>query len=48
MENAQAFMSVLITSSFDDSPIKNECASMETPFSHYKSMGIYFLMLKAS
>ena len=29
----------MITSNFDDNSIKNECASMETPFSHYKSMG---------
>ena len=34
----QAFMPVLITSNFDDDSIKNERASMETPFSH-KSMG---------
>ena len=27
------------TSNFDDDSIKNEQASMETPFSHYKSMG---------
>ena len=33
-----AFMPVLVTSNFDDS-IKNEQASMETPFSHYKPMG---------
>ena len=32
-------MSVLVTSNFDDDSIKNERASMETPFSHYKSMG---------
>ena len=31
-------MPVLVTSNFDDDPIKNEQASMETPFSHYKSM----------
>ena len=35
----QAFMPVLVTSNFDDDSIKNERASMETPFSHYKSMG---------
>ena len=35
----QAFMPVLVTSNFDDDLIKNERASMETPFSHYKSMG---------
>ena len=33
------FMPVLVTSNFDDDLIKNERASMETPFSHYKSMG---------
>ena len=32
-------MPVLVTSNFDDNPIKNEWASMELPFSHYKSMG---------
>ena len=35
----QVFMPVLVTSNFDDDSIKNERASMETPFSHYKSMG---------
>ena len=35
----QAFMLVLVTSNFDDESIKNKWASMETPFSHYKSMG---------
>ena len=29
---------VLVTSNFDDDSIKNEWASMETLFSHYKSM----------
>ena len=33
------FMPVLVTSNFDDDSIKNEQASMKTPFSHYKSMG---------
>ena len=32
-------MPVLVTSNFDDDSIKYEQASMETPFSHYKSMG---------
>ena len=32
-------MPVLVTSNFDDDLIKNEQASMETPFSHCKSMG---------
>ena len=31
-------MPVLVTSNFDDDSIKNERASMESPFSHYKSM----------
>ena len=35
----QAFKPVLVTSNFDDDSIKNERASMETPFFHYKSMG---------
>ena len=35
------FMPVLVTSNFDDDSIKNERASMETAFSHYKSMGIF-------
>ena len=35
----QAFMPVLVTSNFVYDSIKNEQASMETPFSHYKSMG---------
>ena len=35
----RAFMPVLVTSTFDDDSIKNERASMETAFSHYKSMG---------
>ena len=32
-------MPVLVTSNFEDDSIKNERASMETAFSHYKSMG---------
>ena len=32
-------MPVLLTSNFDDDSIKNERASMETPFSNYNSMG---------
>ena len=32
-------MPVLVTSNFDDALIKNERASMETAFFHYKSMG---------
>ena len=35
----QALMPVLVTSNFDDDSIKNDRASMETPFSHYKSIG---------
>ena len=39
IELARTFMPVLVTSNFDDDLIKNERASMETPFSHYKTMG---------
>ena len=39
IELDQAFMPVMVTSNFDDDSIKNEQASMETPFSHYKTMG---------
>ena len=39
IELDSAFMPVLVTSNFDDDSIENERASMETPFSHYKSMG---------
>ena len=40
-------MPVLVTSNFDDDSIKNERASMERAFSHYKSMG-NFLDLKGA
>ena len=43
----QAFMPVLVTSNFDDDSIKNEQASMETPFSHYKS-GKFFRCSRAA
>ena len=46
-ELVRAFMPILGNSNFDDASIKNEWASMETPFSHYKSMG-NFLNLKAA
>ena len=36
-------MTVLITSNFDDDSIKNERASMETAFSHNKSMRIFLV-----
>ena len=39
IELNQAFMPVLVISNFDDDSIKNEPASIETAFSHYKSMG---------
>ena len=39
IELVRAFLPVLVTSNFDDDSIINEWASMETPFSHYKSMG---------
>ena len=47
IELVRAFMPVLVTSNFDDDSIKNEWASMETPFSHYKTMG-NFLDVKGS
>ena len=34
-------MPVLVISNFDDDSLKNERASMETPFSYYKTMGIF-------
>ena len=40
IELDRASMPVLVISNFDDDSIKNERASMETAFSHYKSMGI--------
>ena len=39
LNSAELFMPVLVTRNFDDESIKYEWASMETPFSHYKSMG---------
>ena len=39
IELDQVFMPFLVTSNFDDDSIKNERASMETPFFHYKPMG---------
>ena len=47
IELIQAFVPVLVTSNYDNDSIKNEWASMETPFSHYKSMG-KFLDLKGT
>ena len=41
IELDQTFMPVLVYSNFDDDSIKNERASMETAFSHYKSMGFF-------
>ena len=38
----------MVTSNFDEDSIKNEQASMETPFSHYKSMGIVFRRSRAA
>ena len=43
IELDQAFMLVLVTSNIDNDLIKNERASMETAFSHYKSMGIFLV-----
>ena len=47
IELVQAFMPIQVTSNFDDDLIKNEWASMETLFSHDKSMG-NFLDLKGN
>ena len=30
-----------LSSNFDDNSINNEQANMETPFSHYKSIGVF-------
>ena len=35
-------MPVLVISNFDVDSIKNESASIETPFCHYKPMGNFF------
>ena len=44
-----AFMPFLVfTSNVDDDSIKNERASKETPFSYYKSMGIFFRRSRAA
>ena len=34
-------MPVLVTSKFDEDPIKNERASLQTQFFHYESKGIF-------
>ena len=39
IELDRTFMPILIRSNLDDDSIKNERASMEKPFSQYKSMG---------
>ena len=44
----RAFKPVLVTSNFDDDSIKNEQASMETAFAHYKSMGNFFRRSRAA
>ena len=41
-ELVRDFMPVLVTSKFDEDPIKNERSSLEIPFSHYESMGECF------
>ena len=41
-------MPVLVTSNFDDDLIKNERASMEKAFSHYKSIGKTFRRSRAA
>ena len=44
----RAFMPVLVTSNFDDDLIKNEQASMETPFSPLLVYGKYFRRSRAA
>ena len=39
IELDRALLLVPVISNFDDDSIKNEIASMGTPFSHYKFMG---------
>ena len=39
IELDRAFMSVLVTSNFDDDSIKNERASIKELFSHYNATG---------
>ena len=48
IELNQAFMPLLVTSNFDGDSIKNEQASMEMAFSHYKSKGIFFRRSRAA
>ena len=48
IELDRAFMPVLVPSNFDDDSIKNERASMEAAFSHYKSMGNFFRRSRAA
>ena len=43
IELYRAFMLVLVTSNINHDSIKNEQASMETAFSHYKSMGNFLV-----
>ena len=40
IELERAFMPALVTNNVDNDSIKTGRASMETPFSHYKSIGI--------
>ena len=42
------FMPVLVTSKFDEDPIRKEQASLETPFSHYMSYGKFFRCSRAA
>ena len=48
MDMMMMMMMILVTSNFDDDSIKNERASMETAFSHYKSMGKFFRCSRAA
>ena len=41
-------MPIVVINNFDDDSMKNERASMEKAFSHYKSMGNYFRCSRAA
>ena len=40
-------MPVLVSSKFDEDQIRNERASLQTLFSHYKSIGLFFRRARA-
>ena len=44
----QALMYVILTCKYEMDPIKNSREKVATPFSHYKSMGIFFRRSRAA